>query len=651
MGKPNTARMLWFVWLAIGAGLGAAQVRAEAAPAALQYQSPRPGAQYVQPATTLAVRLDGLLNPISVSAALWEVEGTVSGPHPGQAQLARDGQTAIFTPAQPFAPGETVTVRLRPGLETAAGGVYAGTDYAFTISTATPDFARQALEALRVSADEDEIAPPATSSAAAPAAPSGPPPTGVFPGEYVTVPDDVQPYTITVPASGTVAGYYFFNMRQVNGLAPAYLYILDQAGGLVYHQTLAPGARGMDFKRQPDGRLSYFDHNGDAYRLLDHTYAEVRAITAGNGYTADEHDMQILPSGEALLLIYDPQPMDMSAVITGGVPTATVIGLVVQAIDLDDNVVFEWRSWDHFLITDTTVPLTTTLVDYVHGNAVEQDVDGNLLISSRHLDEITKLDRATGDVLWRWGGPNNEFTFVGDPEGGFFHQHDIRRQPDGQMTLFDNHMLVHNVPPPFSRAVAYAVDEISKTATLMWAHRNTPDVVSGAMGSHQRVADGHVVVGWGTGRPNFTDVWAADGAPRFEVLLPLNQRAYRAFRLPWAVQPGWPLALVLTDTAAAGLGAAGPALYFSWNGATAVAAYEVWGGNGPAPDQLLGEWSRTGFEDHVPLADVLPAAPNACAFRMRALDAEGLPLAWSPVVFSRAPCNEWEAWFPLIFGP
>ena len=35
--------------------------------------------------------------------------------------------------------------------------------------------------------------------------------------------------------------------------------------------------------------------------------------------------------------------------------------------------------------------LTTNEVDYIHMNAIEMDYDGNILFSSRHFSEITKI--------------------------------------------------------------------------------------------------------------------------------------------------------------------------------------------------------------------------------------------------------------------
>ena len=84
------------------------------------------------------------------------------------------------------------------------------------------------------------------------------------------------------------------------------------------------------------------------------------------------------------------------------------------------------------LSTDTVgVDLTGAIVDYAHGNAIEVDGDGNLILSSRHFSEVTKINRLSGEIMWRWGGKNNQFTFIGDSTG-FSYQHTIRRLPAGR---------------------------------------------------------------------------------------------------------------------------------------------------------------------------------------------------------------------------
>ena len=56
------------------------------------------------------------------------------------------------------------------------------------------------------------------------------------------------------------------------------------------------------------------------------------------------------------------------------------MGLIIQEIDENKNVVFQWRSWDHMEITDAEhINFTGTNIDYVHGNAIDYDHDGNIL--------------------------------------------------------------------------------------------------------------------------------------------------------------------------------------------------------------------------------------------------------------------------------
>ena len=38
----------------------------------------------------------------------------------------------------------------------------------------------------------------------------------------------------------------------------------------------------------------------------------------------------------------------MDTVVIGGDPNATVEGLIIQELDQNQNLLFQWRSWDHF---------------------------------------------------------------------------------------------------------------------------------------------------------------------------------------------------------------------------------------------------------------------------------------------------------------
>jgi len=235
-------------------------------------------------------------------------------------------------------------------------------------------------------------------------------------------------------------------------------------------------------------------------------------------------------------MVKDPQVVHMDSVVVGGHPSASVRGLLIQELDANKNVVFQWRSWDHFDITDGAVSnyvsLTDSVIDYVHGNAVEVDFDGHILLSSRHMNEITKINRQTGDIIWRFG-PNavhNDFSMVNDTRG-FSHQHDVRRLPNGHITLFDNGNFLS---PAYSRVLEYELDEINMVATLVWEYRHTPDIDSPAMGGAQRRATGGTMIGWGmtATAPQVTDIHA-DGSTAYELGFDAGTFTYRAFRFPW----------------------------------------------------------------------------------------------------------------------
>ncbi len=172
-------------------------------------------------------------------------------------------------------------------------------------------------------------------------------------------------------------------------------------------------------------------------------------------------------------------------------------GLIIQELDPSKNVIFEWRSWDHFKVTDTTSLLTDPQIDLVHGNALAVANDGNLLLSSRNQSEVTKINLQTGEVMWRFGGKANQFKIIGGEPFAF--QHDVRQLANGDITVFDNHGSQQN--PAASHAIEYKLDEVNKTATVVWSFTHNPPVFGSFMGDNQRLPNGNTFVAWGAAVP------------------------------------------------------------------------------------------------------------------------------------------------------
>ncbi|NOK61444.1 MAG: hypothetical protein GFH27_549311n149 [Chloroflexi bacterium AL-W] len=573
-----------------------------------EYLAPRPDAQHASAGTTIALRGADPIQDQSVHAKLFNILGSESGVHEGNVFVADDERTIIFDPDKMFVPGEMVSVTVDRGIKTTKGSTLQSVSFDFTVSSqALPytdaptidDFVSESHSAAR------KDTAPALDTIRKEAS------------DYVTVPDTFPAINITTPAEGTDNGYIFLNNRPWGGdIENSFLIIVDNSGELIYHKAMPDGIRAPDFKKQPNGLLTYYEYGINAYRVMDSSYEVIETISAGNGYIADSHGIQILPNGHVLLMIYHHRPADLSDI--GGRSDATVIDLIVQELDESRNVVFEWNSADHIAITDTFVDLTTRTVDYVHGNAVELDFDGNILISSRNLSEITKIDRQTGDVIWRLGGKQNEFTFENDEQ--FRYQHDIRRLSNGNITLYDNRSYEK---PEYSRAVEYEIDEENKTVTKVWEYRNTPDIYAVAMGNHQRLPNGNALIGWGSVTTAATEV-TPEGIKVFELSFDPPYANYRAFRFPWQGFPNTePTLMTTTDEE-------GERLAYSWNGATEIASYQVYGDTHPTSTTLIETSAKSSFETSTALDDV---ADDVCFFQVMPIDKEGEETRLSNMVY------------------
>ena len=264
-------------------------------------------------------------------------------------------------------------------------------------------------------------------------------------------------------------------------------------GDAIFCSSPGPDCLGADVKVNRNGLPTCWSNNNDQFYMFDPNMNFFRYFDMVSGYTVDEHDFQIMPSGNYFLFAYDMQPYDMSLEVDGGNPNATVEGFVIQEFDFDDVLLLQWRTWDHLNVTDNEDQnLTSGIITPFHVNALEVDNDGNIFTSSRHTNEITKIDRYTGDVIWRWTiNSYGDFDFVNDI--GFSYQHDARRLENGNILLFDN----ANVTGQLSRVVEFELDTINWTATKVWQYAHPQNLFGSSRGGAQRLPNGNTMIAWG----------------------------------------------------------------------------------------------------------------------------------------------------------
>jgi hypothetical protein len=341
------------------------------------------------------------------------------------------------------------------------------------------------------------------------------------------------------------------------------------------------------------------------YSIYDNSYRLITYVRPGNGLSGDMHEFTITPRNTALITLSHRVRVKSRNVLEGA----------FQEVDIrTGKVLFEWHSVGHVRLIESYYHLPRNpnhTYDYFHINTIEVDRDGNYLVSARNTHTIYKINRKTGNIIWRLGGKRSDFELGRGVR--FAWQHDVRRQPDGTLTMFDN-----EAAPKLrrqSRGLVLRIDERRKTATLLHSFVHSPPLVAVDQGNMQRLPNGNYLVGWGH-QPYVTEF-----GPHGKTLLDFRfgrsgDDSYRAYRFPWTGRPhSKPTVAVEGDS-----------LYVSWNGATEVRSWQLLGGADKKKLRPLLAVPKTGFEATIPLPDDAPWVA------VRALDRLGRSLARSAAV-------------------
>ena len=398
----------------------------------------------------------------------------------------------------------------------------------------------------------------------------------------------IMPNGVSVPSD-----FPFINITTNNNPDPEYIFldnrggggrnyniIFDNSGSPIWYRKMPDERR--DMKVQHNGMLTMLARTG-GYRFvgLNTQYEETKQYWATNGYGVDEHELQVLADGTYFLVGLRTETVDMSRYIAGGNPAASVTEQVIQQFTPAGELIFQWRAWDHFNILDqqTFIGLTGTGFDFPHMNAIDVDTDAHILLSSRSTSEITKINRDTGEIIWRFGGVNNQFAFVNDPLSGPRNQHAIRCVGTNRYTLFDNG---NQHSPSVSRGVEYELNPSNMTATIRWQYppTTTTSLYSYYMGNVQRLSNSNTLINWVIGSlPKLTEV-RPDGSKAFEMNWVDGYEAYRVWRCAWqgnALKPN----LIIESYPEKVL------LLFNKFGDTNLGYYRIYGGTNSGPTNVL----------------------------------------------------------------
>jgi hypothetical protein len=433
------------------------------------------------------------------------------------------------------------------------------------------------------------------------AAPNDYPVPGV---DYSTGPADLQPPPISVlKTSSHLADGSVFVAPKITGAGVTGQQgpeIVDNQGRPIFFQPIDAPYAATDFRvQQYRGKpvLTYNvgqstggpGHSDGEDVILNSHYRQIATVSAGNGLTADQHEFRLTADGTALITSYHAVPYDLSPY--GGPVNGQVYDGTLQEIDIaTGKVVFQWDSLSHVPLADSYIAVPTnpaTPWDYFHINAVNPDTDGNLLVSGRGVSTIYKINHHTGDVIWRLGGKESDFTLGAGVK--FVGQHNALPEAPNLVRIFDNGNGGGPATGLPSRIIDVKLDPKAKTATLVASVKHPDGLIANSQGNSQRLPGGHLFVGWGSvGRVSEFD---SAGNLLWDGQVPAGYDSYRGYRSPWVGTPD-------TDPTAeaARVDNRQVSVEAIWNGATEVDRWVVLAGRHPWGLSRVGSARWDGLE-------------------------------------------------------
>ena len=184
-------------------------------------------------------------------------------------------------------------------------------------------------------------------------------------------------------------------------------------------------------------------------------------ITAGMD-SRYHHTFERRPNGNLWSIRHNMETMP-----NGANPVQQVLGDDIVEMDPLGNIIWEWNIFDYETPDLSGVPSTTVIHDWTHANYLFlSDDESTLYLNTRHRSLVYKIDKFTGNIIWRFGF-NGDFRFEGDspiPWPHFAHAAKILK--NGNILIYDNGNDIRD----FSRAIEYEIDEVKMTAKIVWQY-------------------------------------------------------------------------------------------------------------------------------------------------------------------------------------
>ena len=332
------------------------------------------------------------------------------------------------------------------------------------------------------------------------------------------IPPRFPDVNILTKTRGVADGLIFLAPRyqSVSDGEVRYMAIVDNNGVPRFHAEQPLLNAGFDFKRTR--HTAVVDGNRARYLLSTTLYDEHFSLIGTADTSRDlirhELDFLITEDGNFLFLAYLSSTRDFSSFTNSrGEPYSDAQptrDTVIQERTPAGQEVFRWNSWDHRDTLNVGHDCKALFFPdyYAYPNALQM-FEGDIVVSLRGCSQVLRIDRETGDVVWKLGGTAPEASagaehleVVGDSDADneFCAQHQPTATSRGTVVLFDNG--VRCLGPrknrsPFTRVVEYDIASGTQAELVRQYLLPEEQGYTFLMGAVDVLPNGHWLISWG----------------------------------------------------------------------------------------------------------------------------------------------------------
>src|SRR5690606_23900108 len=205
---------------------------------------------------------------------------------------------------------------------------------------------------------------------------------------------------------------------------PGAAVIINGSGDIVWYEPFSKGVKVSTWSQDKTvlcilGSEDIPSSGGDEIVEigLDGRYIQHFKVGEGDMDKLVHHEVGKDSDGNIFAITFDSKIVDLTSL--GGLKNDTVKADGIVVFDKGGKKVWERSLLDHIDILDFP-ELMKNKKDLVHANSLSDDGQGFYLMSFRDLNQIWKIDKGTGEVLWKFG-ENGDFPLA--EEDIFSSQH------------------------------------------------------------------------------------------------------------------------------------------------------------------------------------------------------------------------------------